>query len=488
MDDVEELFKQLENITDGAKPDTEKVIEQKIEENSNKKTFLKFDSATEEKMIVGYFYKDRSTFLKLAQYLVTKSWKKDSYFNDSKLQFIMNICYQYSSKYKKMPVEDIVFSFIEKSSMDTFLKEQTKKLFTELKDKDYTQYSPDYIKDVAVNFIKKERSIEATYACESEIQKGNYDNLDKIMREAVNVNLDKDLGVSIKNVAEVLPMVQEVHDPGRGCSWGSPSLDNNVGRVQDGEIGVIAGVPGAGKTAWLGHFATTAFKEGKNVALFSFEVNKQRLSTRFYKSLFKMDTAKLMQMEATEAAGIMEDPTVGDIRVICRLANSCSSNDMAAILNDLRTYEGWEPDLILVDYILITQTNDKKMDSSNTYKYYKTVSEELRNLAVEFNCPLVTAVQLNREAMGDKGGSKAVVTSKDISESRGVLDTADYVFIIEQTEKDKYIDEEKTKGIYKLRSDKNRNGNNGFYTQFDIDWKTMSISESKNIDKKKKQP
>ena len=44
------------------------------------RTFLKFDSETEEKLIVGYFFKDRSTFLKLAQYLVTKNWKKNSFF------------------------------------------------------------------------------------------------------------------------------------------------------------------------------------------------------------------------------------------------------------------------------------------------------------------------------------------------------------------------------------------------------------------------
>lgn len=453
------------------------------------KTFLKFDSVTEEKMIVGYFYKDRSTFLKLAQYLVTKSWQKNSFFNDNKLQFIMNACYAYSSAYKKMPTEDIVYSMIEKSTMDDYIKEQTKKLFTELKDKDYSQYSDDYIKDMAVNFIKKERAIEATYMCEAEIQKGNYDTLDKIMRNATNVNLDKDLGLSIKNVAEVLPLVQEVHDDNKGCSWGSPTLDRRIGRIQEGEVAVLAGVPGAGKTAWLGKFGITSFKEKKNVVIFSMEVNKQRLSTRFYKSLFNVNTKELLDMNSMTASRLMNDPSVGDIRIICRPANTFSANDMAAVLNDLRTYEGFEPDLILVDYILICSTNDKRMDSSNTYKYYKTVTEELRNLGVEFHCPVVTAVQLNRDAMGDKGGSKAVVSSKDISESRGVLDTADYVFIIEQTDKEKYTEKDSNgngiKGIYRLKSDKNRNGDNGFTVQFDIDWRTLNITESKIVDKKK---
>lgn len=448
------------------------------------KTLLKFESETEEKLIVGYFYKDRSTFLKLAQYLVTKDWNKFSYFNDKRLQFIVNICYAYSNKYKSMPPIEAVYGYIEKTkTMDDYLKDTTKKLFNSLIDMDYSNYSPDYIKDVAVNFIKKERAAEATVKCQIELESGNYDNLDKIMKEAINVNLDKDLGISIKDVAQVLPMIQEVHDSNSGCTWGSPTIDMKNGRIQPGEIAALAGVPGAGKTAWLGHIGVSNMIEGKNVVLFSFEVNQQRLSTRLYKTLFNYETKKVLDLDAVTADKVLNSEGLGDIRIICRPANTCSSNDMAAILNDLNTYNGWKPDLILVDYILITSTNDKKKDSSDTYKYYKTVTEELRNLAVEFNCAVVTACQINRDGMGESGGSKATLTSKDISESRGVVDTVDYLMMIQQTEKEKYLQKDDNgnaiKGEYRLRCDKNRNGDNGYVVTFNIDWRTLKISEKK---------
>lgn len=451
------------------------------------KTYLKFDSPTMEKLIVGWFFKDRSMFLKLAQYLVTKNWKKNSFFNDEKLQFLVNACYAYSDKYKKMPNEDAIYAMIEKLIKDDFLKEEVKDLFKELKEKDYSEISSDFIKDMAVSFIRHERATEATYKCDAEIKAGNYDNLDKIMRDAINVNLEKDLGTSIKDVKEILPMIQEVHDDSEGCTWGSAKLDEKIGRIQKGEIAAIAGLPGAGKTAWLGHFALSNFKEKKNVIIFSFEVNKQRLSTRFYKSLFSLDTNGILNLQPETADASLNDPSFGDIRIVTKQANTFSSNDISATLNDLRTYLNWEPDLILVDYILITSTNDKKKDSSDTYKYYKTVTEELRNVAVEFNCPLITACQLNRDAMGDKGGSKKVVTSKDISESRGVLDTVDYLLIIEQTEEEKYAkkdaDGKGVEGIYRLRTDKNRNGDNSFMVPFKINWKTLKIEET-TLDKK----
>ena len=461
--------------------DIETEAEDLLKELEEGQTYFKFDSPTEEKLIVGYFYRDRSTFLKLAQYLTTKDWRKYSFFNDKRLQFLVNACYLYSDKYKKMPPVKIVNAFIEKTStMDDFEKEKTKQLFDSLQAIDYSEYSPEYLKDVAVKFIKRERAAEAAFKCQAEIEKGNFDNLDKIMREAINVNLDKDLGTSIKDVAEVLPMIQEVHDDAEGCTWGSKTIDTRLGRVQKGEIAVLAGLPGAGKTAWLGHIGLSSLKEKKNVIMFSFEVNKKRLSARVYKSLFNVDTNGLLKLTTADVEKAFEDPTLGDFRMVQRPANTCSSNDISAILHDLETYYNWKPDVILVDYILITSTNDKKKDSSDTFKYYKTVTEELRNVAVEFDCALFTACQLNRDAMGEKGGSKKVVSSKDISESRGVLDTADYLVIIEQTE------DEKKEGKYRLRVDKNRNGENAFVVPFNIDWKTLRITEDKSVDKNKK--
>jgi len=93
------------------------------------------------------------------------------------------------------------------------------------------------------------------------------------------------------------------------------------------------------------------------------------------------------------------------------------------------------------------------------------------------NCPVISAVQLNRDAMGDSGGSKAVVSSKNISESRGVLDTADYVLIIEQTAEEKYTNKEHTEGLYRIKTDKNRNGESNDTVYFKINWDKMSISE-----------
>ena len=101
----------------------------------------------------------------------------------------------------------------------------------------------------------------------------------------------------------------------------------------------------------------------------------------------------------------------------------------------------------------------------------------MRNLGVQFECPVFTAAQINREGMGDKGGSKGMITSKDISESRGIIDTADYVLIIQQTAAEKIMNEKENKGKYRIFIDKNRNGQNGRQIPYVIDWNHLTLSE-----------
>jgi hypothetical protein len=81
--------------------------------------------------------------------------------------------------------------------------------------------------------------------------------------------------------------------------------------------------------------------------------------------------------------------------------------------------------------------------------------------------------------MGDQGGTKGLVTSKDISESRGVLDTADYCLIINQTSQEKKVGEKDGIANQRLYIDKNRNGKSGSILDFQIDYNKMTITDGK---------
>lgn len=441
---------------------------------------LKFESETLERFIVSYLLKDKSFFLKVAQYLQTKDYTKKSYFIDSKLQWLLNTSIIYHNQYDKLPSFDTMRIFIEKKfESDPLLQKAMRICSEEIYTKDLTGIETEYLKEETINFIKTERAVEATLQNEIDITNGKFDGLSDRMQKAININLDKDFGVSLRDTNETLSLIQEV-EADSGLTFGSNSLDRVLGSPKPGEITVFCGTPGIGKTIWLGNVATENMKAGKKIVFFSLEVDKKRLAGRLYRSLLLKNGIDLMGLTKEEVDSVFESFDGGDIRIKNFPANSASANDFDAYLNDLYTIEGFKPDVIVVDYILITATNNKRGDSENSYKYYKTVTEELRNLGIKWECPVFSAAQLNRGAQAENGaGTKAVVTAKDLSESRGILDTVDYCLIINQTAQEKAIGEQDKIAEQRLLVAKNRNGSDSMILPFTLDYNTMTIMEGK---------
>jgi len=102
-----------------------------------------------------------------------------------------------------------------------------------------------------------------------------------------------------------------------------------------------------------------------------------------------------------------------------------------ALLNELKLKKNFIPDIIYVDYINICASARVRGlgGSINTYSYVKSIAEELRGLAVEFNVPIVSATQTTRS-----GYSNTDVGLEDTSESFGLPATADLMFALISTE------------------------------------------------------
>lgn len=226
-------------------------------------------------------------------------------------------------------------------------------------------------------------------------------------------------------------------------------------------------------TGFIGNFAVNSFLSGKNVLVYSFETSRERLAMRYYANLVRMDKKEMLLDEEAFKQKVKDtiQDAEGDLILKEYNANTVCANDLLAHVADLKRYKDWVPDIILIDYLLIMLTNDKKMSSENGFKYYKTVTEEVRNIAKTLSIPVVTATQINREGMSDRGGSKSLVTSKNIAESRGIYDTVDFFAIITQTAK------EKEKNKYYLYIDKNRNDRTGVRIEYEVDYDFMTLEE-----------
>ena len=230
-------------------------------------------------------------------------------------------------------------------------------------------------------------------------------------------------------------------------------------------------------TTVLGNAAINAFEQDKKVLVYSFETGTTRLLARYYANLIGL-TNKEILLDPDNAKKMIREKLAdmpGDIIIKEYGANTVSSNDLCANINDLIMYKKWKPDLIAIDYILIMRTNDPRLSPDDKYTYYKRVTEEMRNIAKLYKVPIATASQLNRESMDERGGSKPLSTSKNVSESRGILDTVDYFITINQTARDK------TKGEMMFYIDANRNGESGNKIYMNIDYGKMRITEAHDM-------
>jgi hypothetical protein len=74
-----------------------------------------------------------------------------------------------------------------------------------------------------------------------------------------------------------------------------------------------------------------------------------------------------------------------------------------ALLHELKLKKNFTPDVIYIDYINICASSRVKGigGNVNSYTMIKSIAEEVRGLAVEYNVPIWSATQVNREGMNN---------------------------------------------------------------------------------------
>ena len=124
---------------------------------------------------------------------------------------------------------------------------------------------------------------------------------------------------------------------------------------------------------------------------------------------------------------------------------------------------GVKLDAIVVDYVNLLKSDV----GTNSYERIKYATEELRALSYVFECPVITATQLNRS-----GYSEVNPGLDTVGESYGLAATADAIFSIWREEEDIEM------GVLKLGVMKNRFGENYGSVIMEIDYDTLSLKEA----------
>jgi replicative DNA helicase len=437
------------------------------------------DSKLLEEKIVSYLIRDPIFYLKINDYLVTDNYDKKSYFTDKKFQCIVNLTHAFYNKYKRLPSKNDLHLLIEhntkRNAEEKFYIDSAIELVYNM---DFGDTSKEYIEDETVKFIKLARAVEATIQNQMDIQQGKFDCLDERIRTATNISVDKDLGTSIKDLDLNLEKMKISGDDTNTISLGlGDTLEKTIGRLRAGELFLFGAPPGIGKTIFIGNTAVQNFIQGKNVVVVTLETSTARLLGRFYQTIFNKKRMDIQNGLISEDDRDVIKRQKGDLIIKEYEANTVSSNDIDAFLQELYVSKGFKPDLICVDYVGIMLANDKKISSEEQYIMYKRVAEELRNLGKRHKVPVVSAVQMNRDSQAENGGgTKPVTGGKNIANSRGILDSTDYftTLNIGNNDRNKFAE---GVGLMRIFVDKNRNEKTGVLISYKVDFNTLQISE-----------
>lgn len=184
-----------------------------------------------------------------------------------------------------------------------------------------------------------------------------------------------------------------------------------------------------GKSLAMCHMAAHHLSIGKNVLYITLEMAEEEIAQRIDGNLLNvpLDELTMLPRDVYEKKiKRVREKTPGKLIIEEYPTSTAGAANFRFLLNELRLKKKFIPDVIYVDYINICCSSRLRQGPNvNSYTYIKAIAEELRGLAVEYNVPLITATQLNRE-----GYSSSDPGLDDTAESFGLPATADLMLVM----------------------------------------------------------
>ena len=186
---------------------------------------------------------------------------------------------------------------------------------------------------------------------------------------------------------------------------------------------------GVGKSLFMCHQAAAALSINKNVLYVTLEMAEERIAERIDANLLDVPISQLEEIPRDmykKKIEKLKGKTKGKIIIKEYPTASASAMHFKNLLGELKLKRNFVPDIIFIDYLNIcTSSRIKAGANVNSYTYIKSIAEELRGLAVEYNVPIVSATQTTRT-----GFTSTDIGLEDTSESFGLPATADFMFAL----------------------------------------------------------
>jgi archaellum biogenesis ATPase FlaH len=257
------------------------------------------------------------------------------------------------------------------------------------------------------------------------LEQHRYGEVESLVKKAVSIGLVKDLGLSY--FENPLARLEKIANTRGATPLGFKDVDEKLyGGVNRGEITIFAGPSGSGKSVFLQNIAVNWANVGLTVVYISLELSENLCSMRIDAMQTGYASRELIKNkeDVDLKLRIIQKKGGGSLQ-IKQMRNGSTANDIRAYIKEYEIQSKKKVDAILLDYLDLCMPTNAKISPENLFVKDKYITENMRDLAVELDCLLVTASQLNRNARDE-----AELSQAHIAGGISKIDTADNVLAI----------------------------------------------------------
>ena len=399
---------------------------------------------------------------------------KEDYFDDNALRKIFATCSEYVEKYKEPPSKEALKIAIDKrKDLNEDVYNQVHEVINELALDKTTNM--EFLIDETEKFCQDKdlynairKSILILDGQDRENDKGS---IPKILSDSLGISFDSSVGHDF--LYDYNDRYEHYHKKEERIPF-DIDIFNKItkGGLPRKSMTVLLATTGGGKSLLKCHMAANHLMYGKNVLYITMEMAEEEIGRRIDANIMDItiDEVKEVPRDVYEKRmNRYKTKTTGKLVIKEYPTGSVHSGHFRHLLNELRLKKNFQPDVIFLDYLNIcASARVKGSAAANSYTLVKSIAEEVRGLAMEYNCAVVTSSQFNRDGYGNSD-----VDLTNTSESMGITHTADAIFAIVTSEA---LDD---LGQIMIKQLKNRWGDISYYRRFlvGIDRAKMKIYE-----------
>ena len=327
---------------------------------------------------------------------------KVEYFNDYTESVIFKTVNEYIEKYNNSPTIQSLTIDIQKAILNEDQYKAVQEYLVALSVE--SSHDFQWLVDQTEKFCKDKAIynaiLEGIHIIDGKSKDQTPEALPAILTEALSVSFDTHIG------HDYMEQYEERYDYYHEKEEKIPFDLEFFNRITKGglpnkTLNVCLAGTGVGKSLFMCHVSSGALSQGNNVLYITLEMSEERIAERIDANLLNIRLDDLVSLPKKMYEKKMEElksKVKGRLIIKEYPTAAASTNHFRSLLNELNLKRNFKPNIIFVDYINIcSSARIRPGQYVNSYSYVKSIAEELRGLAVEFDVPIMSATQTNRQ-------------------------------------------------------------------------------------------